>query len=212
MPGCGARSPRPAAAARARSRARGGGERGRVAAGAPEGRGSARGYPNHAVVATGVDGTVVDEKEIGYLAELHKRLVVAVGDRLVRVVAAGHYERDARIPQQQVVQRRVREHHPERRLARGDLVDDPTLFATPQEDYGAGRGSEEGLFLMGYVAEFPHLHEVAGHEREGFVLAHLAAPQGPDRSGVERVAGQMVATEALDGDDGACARSLGTAR
>src|SRR4028118_282013 len=62
---------------------------------------------------------------------------------------------------------------------------------------------------MGYVAELPGLREVAGHEREGFVLAHLAAPQGPDRSGVERVAGQGVAAEALDGDDGGAPRGRG---
>ena len=42
-----------------------------------------------------------------------ERVVVAVGDRLVGDVAAGHHERRARVGEQQVVQRRVGEHHAE---------------------------------------------------------------------------------------------------
>src|SRR5215204_2584892 len=46
-----------------------------------------------------------------------------------------------------------------------------------------------------------YLSEVACHEREGLVLAHLAAPQGPYSLLVEWVAGQMVTAETLYGDD-----------
>src|SRR5829696_4117254 len=80
----------------------------RVAARAPEWIGSPRGYLKHAVVAARVDGAVVHEKVVRYVAELLERLLVPVRDRLVGVVAAGHDEGDARVAKQQVVQRRVR--------------------------------------------------------------------------------------------------------
>ena len=52
-----------------------------------------------------------------------------------------------------------------------------------------------------HTAQLAHLFQVPGHQREGLVLAHLASTKRPNRPPVERVAGEVVASEALDGDD-----------
>jgi hypothetical protein len=106
------------------------------------------------------------------------------------------------------VQRRVCEHHPERLLARSDLLCYLDIPPPLQENYGPGRRGEKHFLLRCDAAQFPHLRKVAGHERERLVLAHLAAPKRPNRRGVERVAGQVVASEALYGDDGPSAQQL----
>src|SRR5215204_1903474 len=156
---------------------------------------------DHGVVAAHVDLTVVDEEVVGDLAQLIQCFLVAIGDGLVRVVAAGHDERDSRGAQKQVVQRRVSEHHAQGFLARGYLFGDTGTLPTFQEDYGTcGRG-EQRLFVRGDEADLTYLSQSACHEREGLVLTHLAAPQGPYSLLIEWVAGQMVTSETLYGDD-----------
>src|SRR5215210_1261837 len=177
-----------------------------VATGATDRVRSSSRCTDHGVVATHVNLTVVDQEVVGDLAQLVQRFLVAIGDGLVRVVAAGHNERDARIAQEEVVQRRVREHHAQSALARGDLFGDAGTLLAFQEHYGAGGRGEQRLFLRRDAAELMYLSQVAGHEREGLVLAHLATPQGPYSLLVERVAGQVVAAETLYGDDGPAAQ------
>src|SRR5829696_2837003 len=163
---------------------------------------------DHGVVAAHVDLTVVDKEVVGDLAQLIQCFLVAIGDGLVRVVAAGHDERDARVAQKQVVQRRVGEHHAQGFLARGYLFGDTGPLPTFQEDYGTCRRGEQRLFVRGDEADLTYLSEAACHEREGLVLAHLAAPQGPYSLLVERVAGQMVTAETLYGDDSPATQHL----
>ena len=51
---------------------------------------------HHRVVGADLDRAVVDEEEVGDPFQARHRVVVAVGDRLVRDVAAGHHQRRAR--------------------------------------------------------------------------------------------------------------------
>src|SRR5215212_8441316 len=109
-----------------------------VATGATDGVWSFSGCTDHSVVAAHVDLPVVDQEVVGDLAQLVQRFLVPICDGLVRVVAAGHDERDARVAQEEVVQRRVREHYAQSALARGDLFGDTGILPTFQEHYGAG--------------------------------------------------------------------------
>src|SRR5215217_3569517 len=163
------------------------------------------GCPNYGVVGAHVDLTVVDEEVVGDLTQLIEGLLVPVGYGLVRVVAAGHDERDASVAKQQVVQRRVGEHHAQSLLTRGDRFGNTIVFPTLHEHYGMGGRGEQFFLFRRDVADPSYLREVAGHEGEGLVLADLAGPQGPHRLLVEGVARQMIATEALYGDDGPAA-------
>ena len=90
--------------------------------------------PHHAIVAAGVDEAVVREEAVGDRVELRESFVVAVGDRLVRAVAAGHHEGDARVVQQEVMQGRVGEHHAESCLARARLLGDAGVRPPVEQD------------------------------------------------------------------------------
>ena len=151
----------------------------------------------------------MDQEEVGDVAELLEGLLVPVGYGLVGVVAAGHHERDAGVAQEQVVQRGVGEHDAQSVLARGHVFGHVAALPALQEHYGAGRRGEKLLLFRVLSAQLAHLFEIPGHEREGLVLAHLAATQGPHRPLVERVAGEVVASESLDGDDGPPAQHPG---
>ena len=67
------------------------------------------------------------------LVEPLVRLVVVVGDRLVGAVAARQHERPAEVGEQEVVERRVREHHAEPGAAGRDGCRDRRAVAPAQE-------------------------------------------------------------------------------
>ena len=79
--------------------------------------GRVRDHPHDGVVGARLDRAVVQEEEVGDVGEPRARVVVLVGDRLVGDVAAGHHERLPNVIHQQVVERRVRQHHAELRRA-----------------------------------------------------------------------------------------------
>ncbi len=95
-----------------------------VAARPPDQHRAATDGAGHGVVGPDVDGPVVGEERVGDTAQPVKRVLVAVGDRLVGDVSAGQHQRAADRGEQQVVQRRVGQHDAElpvaRRGRRGD--------------------------------------------------------------------------------------------
>ena len=94
--------------------------RGDVAARAAQEHGPPAHGPQHRVVRPRVDRAVVDQDEVGDGAEPLGHLLVAVHDGLVGDVPARHDEDRADVGQEQVVQRRVGQHHAEVGRARGD--------------------------------------------------------------------------------------------
>ena len=80
--------------------------------------------PRHGVVAADVDRPIVAEQPVGQRTEPGDGVAVVVGDRLVAEVAAGHHERATHPIEQKVMQRAVRQHHPQLRQAGCDRVDD----------------------------------------------------------------------------------------
>ncbi len=104
--------------------------RGRVAARAPQHPVAAQ----HRVVGARRDRPVVRQEQVGDPGQPLARVLVAMRDRLVGHVAAGHHQRLADVGQQQVVQRAVREHHPELGGPRGDRRRHPRPGA-PRRDH-----------------------------------------------------------------------------
>jgi len=87
---------------------------GRVAARATQGQHAALAGADDGIIAADVNGPVVQQEGVGQRAEPGQRVVVVGGDWLLAEVAAGHDQggREAgRLLQQQVVQRRVGQHH-----------------------------------------------------------------------------------------------------
>ena len=171
------------------------------AAGAPQRQRAAARDPQHRVVGAGLDRAVVAEHEVGDRPEPLERVVVAVGDRLVGNVAAGHHQRLADVAQQQVVERAVRQHHAELGRARRDCPRDagaPTARrdhdrpVAPTQQRRLDRPEHDQL------AGGPH---VGRHQRERLLLAVLARPQPRDRLLVRRQTREMEPADPLDGDD-----------
>ena len=142
------------------------------------------------------------------------RVVVAVGDRLVGDVAARQHERLAASASEQVVQRRVGQHHAElaRRAARP-----PRRRGAPARRGAStiGRARPRRAAPRPSVVELDELArrgDVGRHQRERLVLAVLARAQRARPPLVVGAAREVVAAEALDRDDRAVAQQRGGRR
>ena len=80
---------------------------GSVSAGTPNRIRPSSGGPHHGIVTAHMDFAVVNQEVVGDLAQLLERFFILVSNGLVGVVPAGHHERDTRVAQQQVMERRV---------------------------------------------------------------------------------------------------------
>jgi len=168
---------------------------------AETGSGSAFGMERDAddgVLATPVNGAVVGEELVGDTAEARACLGVVDGDRLVRAVPARHHERELGVGEKEVVERGVGEHHAELGRAGCDRRGNRSAGAPGQQhDRTLARAQERGRRRR-------ELDERLGrrrHQGERLVLAVLAAPEPRHRLLVGRVAGEVVAAEALHGED-----------
>ena len=150
------------------------------------------------ILAAAVDRPVVGEERVGDVAECGARVVVVEGDRLVGAVPARQHERPSRVGRQEVVERRVREHHAEPLASGRNRLRDSRVLAPPQE-HDRRRPLRQQLPLG--RLDVRERVRVGGHDRERLVLAHLPRPESRDRVVVRRVAGEVVAAEALDRDD-----------
>ncbi len=153
------------------------------------------------VVGPRLDRAVVQEEEVGDGGEPVARVLVAVGDRLVGGVAARHHERLPHAREQEVVERRVGEHHaqvPRRRSHR--LRHGRRRPPARQHDRPPRRAQQ--LALRGLQRhQLERGVHVASHQCEGLVLAVLACAQLGHGEAVAGPAGEMEAAQPLHGDD-----------
>ena len=142
----------------------------------------------------------MDEEAVGDRGEPLGRVVVPICDRLVAGVAARQHQRAAGIGQQQVVQRRVGEHHAELgdpgRDGRGDARSRPA-----RREHDRPRGPHSSSSSAAPSSTSRRAARRRGHQRERLVLARFARPQRGDGALVVGAAGEMEAADALDGDD-----------
>ncbi|CAM5687589.1 hypothetical protein SAFG77S_04908 [Streptomyces afghaniensis] len=164
-------------------------------------------HPQQGVVTGRGDGPVVGEPRVGQPGEPDQCLVVVRDDRFAGTVAAGHdqHARSRRIAgqaEQQGVQGRVGQHDAEVGAA-GTHAGREARPARPsaEQDDGAPGAGEGGQFGRGEHGDPPDGVQVRAHHRERLAAACLAAAQRLDGPRVGRVARQVVAAEALDGDD-----------
>ena len=154
---------------------------------------------------------VVPKPGVGDATKALEGVVVVRDDRLAGEVAARHdqYLRTGRISgqaEQQMMHRRVGDHHADVGMGRGDRVRQSQQWSgalAKQHDRSPIVLQESAFGVVG-VGEQVHSREVGHHHRERFVAPILAFAQGGDRDIIGRVAGQVVAAETLHGDDRAC--------
>ena len=104
--------------AAARSRPAAGSSRARNRASAAAPAGGPRPTRDDGVVGARLDRPVVEQEQVRDVRQPLAGVLVAVRDRLVGDVAAGQHERRAGVGQQQVMERRVGQHHAELRRPR----------------------------------------------------------------------------------------------
>ncbi len=174
---------------------------GHVAARAPDEQRATADGARDRVVGARLDRPVVGEERVGDAGEPFQRVVVAEGDRLVGDVAAGQHERRAHVAEQQVMQRRVGEHHPEVGRARRHGRRHRRIRAPRREhDRSARRAQQLARPVVERDKCLGRL-KVWRHHGERPLLAVLARAQRGDRVLVGGQARQVIAADALHGDD-----------
>ena len=132
---------------------------------------------------TGVDVAVVQQEQIGDVAEPPQRLVVrryAIGssERLPDVITSGR----AGIGQQQVMQRRVRQQQADHAVARRDRIGAsgaPARFAH-EHDRPLDATCSSRALRRRRIASASASREVRDHDRKRLLVAPLALAQPPD--------------------------------
>ena len=193
----------------------------RVAAGAAhelEAAGRAIGArTQHAVVAARDDRTVVHEQRVGDARKTPDGFVVVDHQRLAAGIGAGHHEHELvrhleprravrsprRLVEQQVLQRRVRQHRAEPRERRAQRREGIRRRARALRNSTIGRSAElsERMLCGSHGRERRQRSDIGRHDRERLLLARLARPQPGHGVAVARIAGQVKSAEALDRND-----------
>jgi hypothetical protein len=168
------------------------------------------------VVDAGDDFAVVHEIRIGDALQSRQRLAVVAHDGLAAGVGAGHDQSQSlrhgepirscrasgRFVEEQELDRRARQHRAEFGETRRDAGQrGVAALALPQQHHRPLARFEQcalGLAHPGVVRDGRRIRE---HHGEGLLLAVLALAQARHGFGVGRIADEMVAAEALDGDD-----------
>jgi ELWxxDGT repeat protein len=161
--------------------------------------------PDNGVLAAAVDRAVVGEEDVGDPSEALAGLAVLGGDRLVRAIAGGHHQRAAEVRAEEVVERRVREHHAEPLGARCHRPSDGRGVAPSDQNDGCRRPGQE--FPLAIIEVGDRLR-IAGHHGQRLRLPVLALAKPGDGGLIGRVAGEVIAAEALDCDDRAAAEQV----
>ena len=170
------------------------------AAGAADREQDVAGDTDDRVVARHVDLAVVHEETVAETGQPRDRFDVDVRDRLAGEVAARHHERGSAEAEQQVLQRGRREHDPEHRVAGSDECRDACVGPGAEQHDRPGRCEQLGGLGVTHLGEAAGGVEVRDHDGERLVGTMLALPQALHCGVVGRVAGEVIATEALDGD------------
>ena len=158
-------------------------------------------YPQERIVAAGQYLAVVQQKAVRQATQLLQRLGVFIYNRCVGEVRARHHKTVEIVPEQQHVQRRVREHHAQCIvLAQMHQLSARALI---QQHDGPAEGRKRPGLGLGYLAEPPRTVEVAAHHREGLLVPVLAPPQLAHGLLILREAGKVHAAQALHAEDAA---------
>ena len=176
---------------------------GRVPPAAPDDRRPSGDDPRDRVVVAGPDLPVVDEERVGEAGEALRGVGIVGGQRLVGEVARGEDEGPPDGLEEEMVERGVGQEDPEAGVpgrnrrgqarlapAAGDEEDDRAFRAVQQASLD---GADTGERLRG--------RHVGDHDRERLGPATLAVAQRSDGRLVGGVAGEVIAAEALHGDD-----------
>ena len=170
----------------------------------------------HAVVAADDDIAIVHDEGVGNAFEPGDRLAVAGDQRLAGRIGAGHHQREGllrvepgaarrtpgRLVEEQVLQRRVRQHRAQPGESRRDAAQRVIgRRALAQQHDRPLRRRELRAFGRAHFRPGRHRRGIGDHDRERLLLPVLALAQPRDGVLVARVAGEVKAPQTLDRHD-----------
>lgn len=158
---------------------------------------------HHRVVVPCADRPVVDQETVRDAIQLEPGLRVVRRDRLVGDVAAGDDEGTRQVVEQEVVQARGGEQQPDPGRAGVDGAGDGGGNAGMEQHHGTDGRVEEPPLRLPRRGQLPCCPDVLGHHGERLGRAAFTAAQLGHAGMLGRVAHELVAAEALDGDDAA---------
>ncbi len=155
------------------------------------------------------------EHRIGEGGQPLGHVVIGVADRVVGTVGARQDDRSGRIGtrigygcEQQMMNRRVREQHADERVTGRHCGIDGSVGSASQQHHRPSRAAQKcGLGVVDLGVRTRGVKPV-DHDDEGLATARLSLPQLRDGCGVVGRTCEVIAADALDGDDGAGGKCL----
>src|SRR6266404_5921766 len=153
--------------------------------------------PRHRIVAAHMNLPIMNQEVFSDLTESAQRIVVFVSDGLFTQISAGHHQGNARIRKQQMMQRRIRQHQAKISLAGSDCFGYLNFMALAQEHDGTRVRAQQYFVLIRYQAELLDRFQIRSHDSKRLILAMFLRPQPPHCIMIERITGEVIATESF---------------
>ena len=154
-------------------------------------------HPAQRIITAGLYFAVVQQEAVRDAVQLFDRLGVFIHDWRVREIRARHNEHVDIVPEQQVVQRRIRQHHANV-IVLADVLH--ARLALLKQNYRAAEAVEYLLLIGRDAAYFLCRLHVAAHYCKRLLVALLAATKRHGSLRLRAGAGQMHTAQPLDGD------------
>ena len=155
-------------------------------------------HPAEGIVAAGLDLPVMEQKAVGNAPQFVQGLGVFEKNGRVRQVGAGHDQHIQVVPKQQVMQRRIGQHHAQTAVF-AEVVQ-PRLPLLQQHN-GPAKAGENLLLRFRQAADAPDTVHIPAHEGKGLFIPLLSPAQLSDQGLLITAAGQMHPAQALDRND-----------
>ncbi len=162
-----------------------------ISARATKNRGPKTPDASNGIVHAAGNGPFADQETIRDGGEMAYRVVVLIGDRLARTIRAGHHQNFGRARgEQQMVQRRVRQHHAQIVIFRGDAGQNHFAGAST-----IGRATDviKASASGRQFDQFARRLRVSSPSRRMAFLSEIFSRAWRDRFRIFRVASQVVA-------------------
>ena len=162
-------------------------------------------HPAEGIVAAGLDLPVMEQKAVGNAPQFVQGLGIFEKNGRIRQVGAGHDQHIQVVPKQQVMQRRIGQHHAQTAVF-AEVVQ-PRLPLLQQHN-GPAKAGENLLLRFRQAADAPDTVHIPAHEGKGLLIPLLSPAQLFDQGFVIAAAGQVHAAQSLDRDDLPCLQGL----
>src|SRR5215510_6725542 len=157
-----------------------GDRQGHVAPRTAQEKGDSVDAPRYRVVAADLDRAIVSQKEIRNAAQPVHGVAIFEGDRLVAPIPTRHDQREVDSSEEQMLERRVGQHHAEMTQSRSHLIGHALTCpqGTPWQKHDGARGRlEQSRLRIRDDAESACRLEAAHHHGQRLRIARLATSQ-----------------------------------